>query len=332
MAQQDEPLVRVGERVGGYEVLEALGKIGIADRFLVRRGDGTERVLGVVGARHPGLVARLRDAHLERVRHPNLVGVIEIVDVGAQPGVVTERFAGPTLRAWGDASHRHDVVLATFRSLVEGVRAAHEAGFVHRDLRPETVIVEGTTTPAARLLDLGVASAMFDLTTGARSVTTSGTIIGRPHYWAPERARRPTSADVRSDLFSLGCILYELLCGEGPFGGLNLYDCYHATLEERFVPLEVRCPRAPPALLSAVAELLRADPERRIQSCAELLLRLDRSTLGDEQGDHAPTPVPAEPAREPEPPAAPTPSWIRLAAGLACVAVLSAVLWAVLGR
>ena len=193
------------------------------------------------------------------------------------------------------------------------------------------VVVEGGVTPVARLLDLGVASAMFDLTTGGRSVTTSGTIIGRPHYWAPERARRPMSADARSDLFSLGCLLYELMCGEGPFAGLNLYDCYHATIEERYVPLDVRCPRAPAAVLTAVSLLLRADPERRIQTCAELLERLDPFTLNGEQPDHAPTPTPVEPARLP-PPSPTTAVLPFLAGGVAIGAILAGVAWAAFGR
>lgn len=322
-----ESLVRPGERIGRYVVLSEVGRLGTADRFLVRADDGSEHLLGVVGARHPDLVVHLREMRLERVRHRNVVGVVEVVEVGAHPGVVTELVRGPTLLEWQRRQLPAETRLALFRGLVEGVGAAHRAGFVHRDLRPELVVVEGEAT--ARVLDLGVATAIFDLTTGGRSVTTSGVVVGRPHYWAPERARRPSSADARADLFSLGCILYELFAGAGPFAGLNLYDCYHATLEQRFVPLSERCPDAPPAVLGLVPMLLRADPERRPGSCAELLERLDPHTLDDAPSSSSASPpggVRAPGARRTLPPG----GWVVLGAGIG--AILATAGWFVFGR
>lgn len=290
MASADEqPLVKIGHRVGPYEVVEALGLRGLADRYLARTADGTERMLGVVPAQHPELVETLAEMGLQRVRHPNVLRVHEVLNLGKLPVLVTDVVRGPTLRTWLAEHPRMDAdtALLLFRGLLEGAAAIHAAGLVHRDLRPETVLVTGGTTPVGHILDLGIATAVFNLVTGGRSVTTSGSFIGQPHYWAPERARKPQHADHRADLFSLGCILYELFAGVGPFAGLNLYDCYHATLEGSYRPLSELRPDAPMAIQSTVQRLLQARPGDRLQSVAEILERLDLLTLA---GD-APAPT-----------------------------------------
>lgn len=315
----DESMFRIGETVVGHVVLERRGTIGAADRYLVQAPDGQVRMLGVVPVRHAEMAERLRAVGAHRVRHPNVVPLLDVVSIGTSPGLITEPLsAESTLRHLLDQGPLPPATaLALFRGLVEGLGACHAAGLHHRDLRPENVVV---VDGAARVLDLGVASAMFDLVSAGRSVTTSGHTVGRPHYWAPERARKPQSADARSDLFSLGCILYELFAGKGPFAGLNLYDCYHATLEEKYVPLgEVRAD-IPPSVLALVPSMLRTDPDKRPQSCAEVLERLDQYTLED-----------GSPRRRADPtPAAPPLPTLWIAVGAACVVgvgALGAIWW-----
>lgn len=259
-------------------MLQRLGTIGAAERYLARAPDGQTRMLGIVAVRHGEMADRLKSMGATTVRHPNVVPLLDVLTVGTSPVLLTEPIdPDTTLRMVLDRGPLPtDTALSLFRGMVEGLGACHAAGLSHRDLRPENIVV---ADGVARVMDLGVAAAMFDLVSAGRSVTTSGHTIGRPHYWAPERARKPQSADARSDLFSLGCILYEMFAGKGPFAGLNLYDCYHATLEEKYAPLASIRPDTPPAVLTLVPMLLRTDPSKRPQSCAEVLERLELFTI-----------------------------------------------------
>jgi serine/threonine protein kinase len=340
----EQPLVPIGQEIGRYRVVEALGCQGLADRYLARAEDGSEHLLGVIPAQHPELYESIASLELERVRHPNVLRVREVVDFGKLPVVVTEVVRGVPLRDW---LHAHglpdaDTTQHLFRGLLDGAQAIHAAGFVHRDLRPETILVSGTSPPQVRILDLGVATAVFKLVTGGRSVITSGSFLGQPHYWAPERARKPQEADPRADLFSLGCILYELYAGQGPFAGLNLYDCYHATLSGKYRPLAEVAPDAPATVQNTVQRLLQPDPAKRLQSAHEVMERLDLCTLDGDAPDELPesalsevspmptgrrTPTPAPPPPAPPPPrteaSAGSPN-VAIGAGVVVAGVLAA--------
>jgi serine/threonine protein kinase len=312
-----------GSAIGAYRVVEPLGVVGLAERYRVVAPDGSVRVLGLLGVNHPDMARGLTDQALTELRHPNVVPLVEVVQLGRRAAVVTGPLSGVTLKerlASGPVSD--ELALSWFRGLLDGLEAAHRRGLVHRDLRPETILVDGDH---ASILDLGVASAMFALVHGGRSVTTSGTTIGRPHYWAPERARRPQSADGRSDLFSLGCVLYEMFAGVGPFAGLNLYDCYHATLESRFPPLAERRKGLPPHVGALVGALLRARPEQRPQSCAEVREILDGVRPAP------PSTTPAPPTTVAPPPPRPPPRWPLAVTAALFVALLAGLGWLALG-
>jgi serine/threonine-protein kinase len=339
MPPRDEPLIALGQQVEGHEVIEHLGMRGMSDRYRVRDPLGVERILGLITAHHPDLVHRLRDLPLLRLRHPNLLGIEAVFEVGRLPALLSEPVRGRTLTAWLNRRQSVDPAsaLLLFRGVLEGVAAAHSIGVVHRDLRPENILVEGDVVPQARVMDLGVASALFDLVIGGRSVTSSGTTIGEPRYWSPERARRPQSADERADLFSLGCLLYELFVGAGPFDGLNLYDCYHATMDGRYASLESRSFDAPLEVLRLVPRLLAPKPEDRPATCAEVL----QSLLPPNTVPPAVlpvTPVTPAPPLTPVPPVgtaqsrlSPAAVYAALAAGAAVVSALVIALgWAVL--
>lgn len=227
-----------GSALGPYRVRESLGVVGLAARYSVVAPDGTERTAGLLDVSQQEFARALTALPVVGFRHPNVVALLEVLVVDRRPVLITEALPGEMLKARLTRGPVDDeLALRWVRGLLDGLGACHERGIVHRDLRPETLIVDGDRL---RILDLGVATAVFALVSQGRSVTTSGTTIGRPHYWAPERARRPHLADGRADLFSLGCVTYELFAGVGPFAGLNLYDCYHATLESRYPPLAER--------------------------------------------------------------------------------------------
>jgi serine/threonine-protein kinase len=297
MGARDVPLLAPGSDVAGHRVVEHLGLRGMSDRYRLQADNGEERLLGLITAHHADLPSRLRSLPVLRLRHPNLLGLEQVLEIGRLPALLSEPVQGTTLTAWlADRSGPDPTsALVLFRAIAEGLAAGHALGQIHRDLRPENVLVEGDVIPHARVMDLGVASALFDLVIGGKSITSSGTTIGEPRYWSPERARKPQSADARSDLFSLGCILYELFAGVGPFDGLNLYECYHATLDGRFVPLERRSMDAPVEVVTLVKRLLAPRPEHRPASCEEALAMLLPPDAA------LPPPKPATPVSPPTP-------------------------------
>jgi eukaryotic-like serine/threonine-protein kinase len=314
-----------GDALAGYEVLGHLGTVGLCDRYRVAARDGRELCAGVLPVTNSDVAEHLRGMGLERLHHPNLWQLLDVGLAGSRPVLVGERIAGRTLRdelSEGPLAPRDASAVA--RDLLEGLAAAHAAGFVHRDVRPETILVErGPSGLRAKIVDLGVAGAIFELVSTGRSVTTSGHTIGRPHYWAPERARRPAQADARADLFSFGCVLYELHVGRSPFQGLNLYDCYHATLEEKYEPLPATVPD--PVRLT-VGALLRAKAADRPQGCNEVLELLAGSRDAPARSLAGSPPLSA-------PMADPRRAWlIGGAVGALVTAGIAAAAWLALGR
>ncbi len=265
-----DPLTAVGAVLGGFRIQEALGFQGMAERFRVSDSNGNEFAMGVVTAHHAELSSRLVDLASRIPDNPHLPQVQALVSVGRMPGIVTDAAFGPTLDHWlVDAEPSAEARLEVFRGICEGVSAGHAAGLVHLDLRPQNILV--AQGDKAIVHDFGVAYTVFQLVGEGKSVTTSGQTIGRPHYWSPERARRPHCADHRADVFSLGCILYEMLAGVGPYAGLNLYDCFHATVAERYVPLPERVPNVRPELAELVRLALSADLEARLDNSQAFL-------------------------------------------------------------
>jgi serine/threonine-protein kinase len=339
MTFPDEPTSDLlGTHIGPFELIESLGTLGLAERYVGRAADGTLRMVGIVVAQHPDLVRTLADLGIQQVRHPGVLQLYEVLEIGKQPVLITDLVRGLSLREWLEATGRPgtDAAVMLIRGIAEAVGAMHGAGFAHRDLRPETVLVSGPQqAPEVHVMDLGVASAVFMLVTGGRSVTTSGSFVGKPHYWAPERARRPQEADERSDLFSLGCMLYELFAGRGPFAGLNLYDCYHATLEGRYTPLRELNSKVPDQVLATVERLLAPAPADRLQSIPELLERIDIFTLvGDDpqlaQAPPPPTPSGSHRVQAPPLPAR-SPPVLPIIGVVAAAAVALGVGWWLLG-
>ena len=210
-----------------------------------------------------------REAELAgRLRHPNVAGVL---DVGVTPEglhyLVMEYAEGPTL---GELIRKGPLegprAAALARQLCDGLHHAHEHGLVHRDFKPDNVIVErdpyGAELP--RILDFGIAIAMTDFSAGERErLTTEGLVLGTPHYMAPEHASGQ-AIDHRVDLFALGVILYEMLTGQLPFDGSGV-EIARAYLSRPIPPMELRAPEIEiDPLLEAItrALLVRSRDER----------------------------------------------------------------------
>lgn len=295
-----EPL-RPGEVVERYEVESVLGEGGMAAVYRVRhRTLGTEHALKVLTS--VGVAARerllLEGRAQARLRHPNLVAVTDVLDVNGAPGLLMEYVPAPTLQMLLlRGALPLPEALRLFRAMVAGVRHAHAAGFVHRDLKPSNVLLsrddEGRWVP--RVADFGIAKSLDDPpeSRGA-GLTRTGMAMGTPRYMAPEQFRDARSVDRRADVYSLGCILLELLTGVPAFPYDDMMEVYAAAAAGEHTPI----PRGlPPSVVATLEGCLQPDPAARLPDCDAVLACLDAP---------ARTRTPA-PTLAPVPPPAPAP-------------------------
>src|SRR5262249_55728689 len=201
-----------------YILGEELGR-GALGRVVAIEGPDGERLAGkILHASHrgdPRAVERFRrEAELLRgIPHPNLCEVRGLVDVGGEVVLLMERVDGPTLAEAiaRDAPLAEARIAAIGRGVAAGLHAAHRAGLVHRDLKPANMLLAGDVP---KVVDFGLARA----TSFAGVDRASFTLVGTPDYLAPE-AIDSLAVDPRSDLYSLGCILYEMAAGRPPYDG-----------------------------------------------------------------------------------------------------------------
>lgn len=226
----------------------------------------------------------LREARAQaRVDHPNICQVHEVGEVGGRPYIAMRYIEGRSL-----SELRHELSLnekvALVRDVARGVHAAHRTGLVHRDLKPGNILVtrDESGEPHPYVVDFGLA-----LEQNETGLSVSGTISGTPAYISPEAAQgRPL--DRRTDVYSLGIVLYELLAGAPPFTGGNLARILVRVVQEDPKPLRQVDPAISQDLETVVAKSLEKDPERRYASGRDLAEDLDRFLDGE--------PVQARPA------------------------------------
>lgn len=214
----------------------------------------------------------------DELRHPNIVAATECLDIEDVPALVSEFVEGPTLAEWlRSTTPPIQQTLQLFRDLVLGVQHAHESQIVHRDLNPANIRLQpsrdGEWTP--RIADFGLAKALGAEWNRFGGLTTINTALGTAGYAAPEQVRDASSVDHRTDLYSLGCILYELVCGVAPFAGLSTFDTLAAQHSDRYTLPEQLAPGLPPELYELIGRLVVAAPDARIQDCATVLTELD---------------------------------------------------------
>jgi serine/threonine protein kinase len=273
-----------GYFLAGYKILERLGRGRMAGVYKAVHDLGQVvaiKVLPPSRARDPHLVARfLREARLAiRLQHPNIVRAFQSGETGGLYYLVMEYLDGETL---DDVLQRrgklppNEAVRLVYQAIL-GLQHIHEQGLVHRDLKPANLMLvprPGDTTLACtvKVLDLGLGRALCDETNAERAVdqglTTAGSLLGTPDYMSPEQARDARSVDIRSDLYSLGAVLFHLLTGEPVFPDSNVISqmIRHTTEEPR--PLRQFTPGLPDALQQLVNSLLAKDPAQRFPTPA----------------------------------------------------------------
>ena len=276
-----------GHKLGPYEVLSVVGAGGMAEVYRARDPRlGRDIALKVVNeslAASPDLVRRFeQEARIAgSLNHPNIVAVYDVGVHDGAPYFVTELLEGESLRR---RMSRGRVPLATVLDwgiqLAHGLAAAHRRGVIHRDVKPDNVFI--VSGGQVKLLDFGIAKlaeearaaphGMMDATvTPAGNATRTGSVLGTPGYMSPEQVRGDP-VDARTDIFSLGAVLYELLSGERAFPGASLVESGYAILNSDPPPL----PSAVPASVGQVVlRCLEKEPDRRLQTAADLAFALE---------------------------------------------------------
>jgi serine/threonine-protein kinase len=217
----------------------------------------------------PVMVARFqREARVAaRLRHENVVGVLDAGTHGRAPVMVQELAVGPTLREVMDAGLAPSQMLDLVTGILQGLDHAHSAKLIHRDLKPENVIVEtrdGREVP--RILDFGIAAlADPDESLAAGKLTGTGVVIGTPMYMAPELAMGET-IDHRIDVFALGVMLYEMLAGRQPFAG-SVHEIVFANVHKDPPPIA----EIDPLLELFTRKLMARDRTRRFATARAAL-------------------------------------------------------------
>jgi len=241
-----------------------------------------ERFVALKYLRHddPILVERLmREARAQaRIDHPSVCKVFEVGVDDGRPFIAMEYVDGrPLDEAAAELSLEHRVVL--LKKVAEAVQAAHEAGLIHRDLKPGNILVcDRDGLPHPYVLDFGIARLVEDVA----GLTITGQIMGTPGYMSPEQAHGDiANLDRRTDVFSLGAILYELLTGSRPFECESTVEFFVRVLEDDPKPLRALAPHVPRDLETVVLTCLQKEPGRRYGSARELAEDLDRFLRGE---------------------------------------------------
>jgi len=283
------------ERIGRYEIRGALGGGGMGVVY-----DGHDATLDrhvaikllrpdSAGAGSQGRTRLEREAQaMAKLSHPNVATVYEVGEHDGQIFVAMELVRGQTLRAWCDTDDRSwREVLAIYRDVGRGLAAAHDAGIVHRDFKPDNVMVGADGRP--RVLDFGLARPAGEYASGEGSVsdatnissgaldsplTLTGSVMGTPAYMSPEQ-HSGKRADARTDQFAYCVALYESLYGERPFAGNTMGELAVATAQGVLRPAP-KGSTVPAWVRAAVERGLSADENARYASMRELLAALVR--------------------------------------------------------
>jgi tetratricopeptide (TPR) repeat protein len=304
----------IGQRLSNYEVIESLGAGGMGEVYRARDTRlGRDVAIKVLSPERPfSATARLRfqreASTASALNHPNIITIYEVNFEGNVDYIVMECVRGATLSAL--LKTRRLTIAETLRygiQIADAVGKAHSAGIVHRDLKPGNVMI--TEDGLVKVLDFGLAKFLHevgdDFTTEIL-VTQPGTTTGTVAYMSPEQARGE-SVDARSDIFSLGIVLFQLLAGgELPFAGTNTMALLHNLHFNPPRDLGRFSPEVPPQLAALVSKMLQKEPSTRIQTMAEVgrelrQIELSQSPLSGERFLPSTGNVPVTPERSPLP-------------------------------
>jgi eukaryotic-like serine/threonine-protein kinase len=282
--------IAANKSFGHYHVLAPLGAGGMGEVWCARDTRLNRQVaIKVLPASFTNDAHRLRRFEQEAkaasaLNHPNIITIYEIGEAATEGGdihfMATELIEGQTVRQQiACARLKLGSALDVATQVASALAAAHAAGIVHRDIKPENVM--SRPDGLVNVLDFGLAklterrAPAFD-TEGPTAInvkTDAGVVMGTAQYMSPEQARG-VEADARTDIFSLGVMLYEMIAGRLPFEGKTTADVFVSILEKEPAPLTRHAPEVPAELQRIISKALRKDREERYQGVKDLLLDL----------------------------------------------------------
>lgn len=265
-----------GERIGPYQITGILARGGMGEVYLAR-DDRLNRWVAIKRIRHDSdtLILRqrlLQEAHaVGGLHHPAIVLVYDLLEHEDDDCIVMEYVQGQTLAETLKAGPLAPALAVRMaKTVASGLAAAHEAGIIHRDLKTENVMV--SPSGEAKILDFGLAKPI-GITEDDPALTAAGHVVGTCRSMSPEQARG-AEVDARSDLFSFGVLLYEMLTGVSPFQGSNALETLSKVVSERPPCADTLRPGLPPRLVALLYRLLAKEPDARPQSAAEVVQEL----------------------------------------------------------
>ena len=293
-----------GTQIGAYQLLSLLGRGGMGEVHLaIDKRLGRKVALKLLPAAFTADAVRVqrfaREARAaSALNHPNIITIHEIGEVATENGslryIVTEYVEGETLRQRMTSAPQERLSSAEALDVVMQIAAAlataHENGIAHRDIKPENVMVR--RDGIVKVLDFGLAkltepaSPVIDsqASTLPRNSTEAGVVMGTPRYMSPEQARGE-KVDLRTDIFSLGVMLYEMVAGRPPFVGGTPNETIAAILRDSPPPIAECAPDAPPEMERILNCALRKNREERYQTVRELLADLQLLKSRKEQDE-----------------------------------------------
>jgi tRNA A-37 threonylcarbamoyl transferase component Bud32 len=329
----------IGRVVGNYKILEKLGEGGMGAVFkgvdvMVER-EVAIKMLRPEIARQPEIVERFRSeaVTLAKLNHPSIATLFSFFRQGDEFFMVMEFVPGrpldTLLRDFGPMPVEQTVPV--FVKILEGIEHAHQMGILHRDIKPANIMI--TPAGAVKVTDFGIARIV-----GAARMTRQGNIVGTLEYIAPERIRGEEH-DMRSDLYSLGAVLYEMLCGRLPFETDNEFALMQAHLSTPPPPLNRPGLMVPPEIEAVAMRALAKRAEERFSCAAEFSQALQaawaawaaRAPKATRLASPAPPVAPTRMATAPLPAPAPRPAGGKPAWALWVAAAIVIVLMAATG-
>jgi len=328
----------IGRQVGKYVIHGLIGRGAMAQVFLGEETQLARRVaIKVLLAQHctnEDIVRRFTNEAraMGRIDHPGVVDVLDVARLDdGRVCLIMEHLQGQSLHALLHQRGRLSAAeaLPLMIQLADTLAAAHEQGIIHRDLKPENIFLVSDVVGGMRtkVLDFGIAK----LLEGAGDVATATrTKMGTGPYMPPEQFKSARTVDHRSDVYSLGCVFFELLGGRPPFIGTTLFEHMRAHAFEPPPPLRSLVPDVPEALGEIVNRMLAKEREHRYQSMLALKAHLEAFRDGrpvDVAGQGA---APSAPASAESEPRAGTSRWPIVVAVIATLAVLAVGAWVIL--
>ena len=261
------------QHVGNYDLLTKIAEGGMGAVYKGRDRTSGEivaiKIIPPETARNPLLLKRFEQEFkaASLIDHPNVVKAIDYSGTSPTPFLVMEFVDGESVgqRIEREGPIPESEAIAIISQVCEGLHRAHKQGLIHRDVKPDNILI--TMSGVAKLTDLGLVKDVE----GEMNLTRTGRGLGTPHYMAPEQFRNAKNADVRCDIYSLGATLYCMVTGEIPFDKTSPLDCWMKKTKNDFPPPKQLNPKLSDRLSWAICRARPADPSQRPANCREFM-------------------------------------------------------------